>query len=91
VPAAQSLQVMKKGMVIYMNREFLDKMKEAKKLEGEALMMILPENVRGHVEVIEKEIKAIFLECIAECTMARRESDKDNKTAKSMVHKVEIS
>lgn len=72
-----------------MNREFIDKMIEAKKLEGEALMLLLPENIRGHVEVIEKEMKAILLECITECTMGKREQEKDSD--KKKVHKVEIN
>lgn len=73
-----------------MNHEFLDKMKEAKKLEGEALMLILPENIRVHVEVIEKEIKAILLECVAECAMGKKTQEKKGETTKSKVQKVEI-
>jgi hypothetical protein len=73
-----------------MNREFVDKMIEAKKLEGEALMMILPENVRGHVEVIEKEIKAIVVETIAEFALDKNKREKDSDKARNKVHKVEI-
>jgi hypothetical protein len=74
----------------YMNREFVDKMIEAKKLEGEALMMLLPENVRGHVEVIEKEMKAIVVETIAEFAMDKNKCEKDSDKARNKVHKVEI-
>lgn len=73
-----------------MNREFVDKMIEAKKLEGEALMMILPENVRGHVEVIEKEIKAIVVETLAEFALDKNKQEKDSDKARNKVHKVEI-
>lgn len=74
-----------------MKREFIDKMKEAKKLEKEACMLILPENVRGHVEVIEKEMKAMFLECIAECIVGKKEDEKSSGAAQGKVHKVDIS
>jgi len=74
-----------------MNREFFDKMKRGKKLEQEALLSILPENVRGHVEVIEKEMKAIFFECIAGCAMSTKEQDNESKAPKCKVHKVNIS
>ncbi len=74
-----------------MKREFIDKMKEAKKLEKEAYMLILPENVRGHVEVIEREMKAMFLEGIAECVMGKTEDAKSSGAAQSKVHKVDIS
>jgi hypothetical protein len=73
-----------------MNQEFVDKMKEAKKLEGEALMSILPEYVRGHIEVIEKEIKAILLECIAAYVKGKSESDDNSKKSENKVNKVEI-
>lgn len=79
------------GREVNMNREFIDKMIEAKKLEQEALMLILPEKVRGHVEIIEKEIKAIFLECIAECTVGKSEQDKNSEASNNKVHKVEIN
>ncbi|MGB8453481.1 MAG: hypothetical protein WCD89_14285 [Anaerocolumna sp.] len=73
-----------------MNREFLNKMKEAKKLEREALKLVLPENVRSHVEVIEKEVKSIFLECITGY-MGKGTQEKNNETAKSKLHKVKIN
>jgi hypothetical protein len=73
-----------------MNREFLNKMKEAKKLESEAFLSFLPENVRGHMNVIENEMKAIFLECITECTMGSNGQGKDSGTDKSKIHKVGI-
>lgn len=73
-----------------MNREFINKMMEAKRLEGQALMSILPENVRCHVEVIGKEIKAILLECVTECTINRSGQRKDNEGSDGKVHKVEI-
>lgn len=48
------------------NMAFIEKMMEAKQLEKEALMMFLPENMKGHLEVIGKEVKAMMKECILE-------------------------
>lgn len=48
-----------------MNSEFIEKMIQAKKLECEALLSLLPESQQGHVEVIEKEISAMVKECAA--------------------------
>jgi hypothetical protein len=77
-----------------MNREFLDKMKEAKKLEREALKLVLPKNVRGHIEVIEKEMKSMLKECIADCFaefMEKGTQKNNNEAANSKLHKVEIN
>ena len=73
-----------------MNHEFIDKMKEAKKLEGEALLLILPEKVRGHVEVIEKEVKSMFLELIADFAMGKKEQEQNGEATTGRVQKVKI-
>jgi hypothetical protein len=53
------------GKKANMNSEFIEKMIQAKKLECEALLSLLPESQKGHVEVIEKEISAMVKECAA--------------------------
>lgn len=77
-----------------MNHEFADKMKEARKLEKEAFMLLLPENIRGHVEVIEKEMKAILREsvsdCIKECLGDKGNQTGGQESSKSKINKVEI-
>lgn len=73
-----------------MNREFINKMKDAKKVECEAFMLLLPENVRGHVNTIEKELKAIFFECLIECMKSEGSQTGSSGTAKAGVNKVEI-
>jgi hypothetical protein len=77
-----------------MNHEFADKMKEARKLEKEAFMLLLPENIRGHVEVIEKEMKAILREsvsdCIKECLGDKGNQTDGQESSKSKINKVEI-
>lgn len=70
---------------------FLEKMLEAKRLEKEALMMILPDNIKGHLEVISREVKAILVEMILDTST---ENDQNTKTGtqpkKNRVNKVDI-
>jgi hypothetical protein len=73
-----------------MNREFLSKMKDAKKTECEAFMLLLPENVRGHVDTIEKELKAIFFECLTECMANVGNQGSGSAADKPGVNKVKI-
>lgn len=49
---------------IQLNSPFFTKMAEARRLEREALMSLLPESLRGHVAAIEKEITAMAAECL---------------------------
>ncbi len=49
-----------------MNMAFIEKMLEAKQMEKEALMMLLPANMKGHLEVIVEEVKAMLKDCIFE-------------------------
>lgn len=51
---------------IQLNRSFVTKMAEAKRLEREALISLLPEPVRNHVIAIEKEMTAMVAECLLE-------------------------
>lgn len=44
--------------------EFIKKIMEAKRLEHEALMILLPEKMQKHVSVISKELKAMVVESI---------------------------
>lgn len=45
-----------------MNREFILKMAEAKKMERDAMMSLLPQSSRGHIETIGKEVEAMWQE-----------------------------
>ena len=79
----------------YVNNEIIEKLIEAKKLEKEALMMLLPEKLQGHLEVIGNEVKAMLLDCVEELNMkddekqsANKESNKDKSPSK--VRKVDI-
>jgi len=69
-----------------MNSEALEKFKEAKRLEKEALKMILPEEMVTHIEVISQEIKMMIEEM---CGFESAEKKEDKKTS-SKVKKVDI-
>lgn len=47
-----------------MNREFAIKMAEAKRLELDAIKSLIPERSRGHVEVINREVRAMLKESV---------------------------
>ena len=61
----------------------IEKFMELSRLKKEMLAVILPENVMGHVEVINKEIKMMITELICESSNGTDEK-------KSGVTKVEI-
>jgi len=47
-----------------MNQEAIKKMRLAQKYRKEAIMELVPSEVRGNVETIEKEMKEIVTKCI---------------------------
>lgn len=60
------------------NVNFFEKMIEAKRLEQEALMMLLPEKMQKHVSVISRELKAMLMESIID--LAERVADEVGET-----------
>jgi len=72
--------------------EFMEKFMEAKRLEKEAFMMLVPNRVRGHLEVIKKEAGEMFMECMMELFVrekaSTREAEKETEGGK--VKKVTI-
>ena len=75
-----------------MSREFLEKMIEAKKLEKEALMMLFPDKVKGHLEVLGKELKSMMMDCIPDLSTGPVENTSESKRSqgKDKVKKVDI-
>jgi hypothetical protein len=65
---------------------FMQKMLQAKKIEAEAILCLLPEQTKEHVEVIGKELTSMVAECFAD---KRREKAQENTSA-SGVRKVDI-
>jgi len=47
-----------------LNAQVIEKLIEAKRLEKEAFMMLLPEKMQKHLEVIGNEVKAMLLDYI---------------------------
>lgn len=72
-----------------MNLAALEKFREAKQLEKEALMMMFPESVVGHLEVISGEVKALLIELLSESLKKDKETQ-CTKAAESKIKKVDI-
>ena len=49
-----------------MNREMLHRLKTAGEYQKKAIMALLPESMERHLDVIEKEIKIMVTETVAE-------------------------
>lgn len=45
---------------------FFEKIMEAKQKEMEAIMMLVPDKMKGHIEVIGKEVKMMLKDCLME-------------------------
>jgi|ADurb_H2B_03_Slu_FD_contig_51_1069403_length_1179_multi_3_in_0_out_0_2 hypothetical protein len=69
-----------------MNSEFIQKMIQAKKLEKEAVLTLLPKSLSGHLDVIENEMKMMIMdlakECVAESVRAAANPGEDKKVKK---------
>lgn len=68
-----------------MNHEFIDKMIKAKQLEMEAIGCLLPDPVKGHIDVINRELKDIAKEVIfSYCAGSEKTSgqEKEHRTSK---------
>jgi len=50
-----------------MNHEFIDKMIKAKQMEIEAIGCLLPDPVKGHIDVINRELKDMAKEVLISC------------------------
>lgn len=67
--------------------EFLEKMAEAKKLELDAILLLLPNRTKEHIDVIGKEVKSMFMEYIQEVV---KNDNVNSETSNSNVRKVDI-
>ena len=68
-----------------MNHEFIDKMIKAKQMEMEAIGCLLPDPVKGHINVINRELKDMAKEVlISSCTGGtdNRVQKNEHKTSK---------
>lgn len=73
--------------------KFMETFMEAKRLEKEAFMMLIPERVKEHLDVIKNEATAMFGECLVEILAQRKSSKQEAKegTQKGKVTKVTIN
>ena len=82
---------------LVMNREFIEKMVAAKKLEYEALKSIMPERMGACVQKVESEVMETIKEYMMSQWMgnhggmdAKENKDIKNTTDKSKAHKINI-
>ncbi len=77
-----------------MNHEMLHRLKKAGEYQKKAVYALFPEKMRGHLEVIEKEIKIMLMEIAAdvmnECKRNDSSEEKQNHEEASSVKKVDI-
>lgn len=74
-----------------MNKEFMIKIMQAKKLEYEALKSVLPEKMSGRIEKVEKEIIEIAKDfAVAEFCGADLKEQNPQKKEEKKVKKVSI-
>lgn len=74
-----------------MNQEFISKMTEARRLEKEALMSLLPKTTMAHIDIISGELKAIIKECVfASLTEQTKDNKKSAEKPEKKVRSVEI-
>ncbi len=81
-----------------MNKEMMKRMKIAGRYQRKALRALFPEEMSEHLDVIEKEIKAMFMESVMEMVMEQgngsfdtdEEENKEKNREKSHAKKVDI-
>ncbi len=66
---------------------FIQKMMQAKRMEAEALLLLVPEKAREHMTVIGKELRSMVMECLAEVFIKPDEAEPD-KVKREPVHEV---
>lgn len=60
-----------------MNKEMIDRLRTAGQYQKKAIRALFPETMNGHLEIIEKELKSMFMEAAIELM---KECKTDNKT-----------
>ena len=72
-------------MSTMLNHEFAEKMIKAKQLEMEAIGCLMPEPVRSHIDVINRELKDMAKDMILCCctgSESKSEPEEKHKTGK---------
>ncbi|SHO42951.1 hypothetical protein [Anaerocolumna xylanovorans] len=74
-----------------MNKEMVSRLREAGKYEKMAIRALLPERAVKHMEVIEKEMRTMFMEMVTDavrCAGNVRNDDGQNESEKEKDSKV---
>lgn len=76
-----------------MNKEMMKRMKTAGEYQKKAIRALFPEEMEEHLDVIEKEMKAMFMEMAMTAFMDMKECSKDTDDTKEekKARKVDIS
>ena len=67
-----------------MRREMIRRLKVAGDYQKKAIRALFPEEMSGHLDVIEKEVKAIFVELVMEIGKEHNETTVNNKHTKKV-------
>ena len=67
-----------------MSSEMVRRLKVAGDYQRKAIKALFPEEMGGHLDVIEKEVKAMFAELVMEVGEEHKETTEENKKTKKV-------
>lgn len=67
-----------------MSSEMIRRFMVAADYQKKAIRALFPEEMSGHLDVIEKEVKAMFAELVMEVGEEHKETTKENKKTKKV-------
>lgn len=67
-----------------MSREMVRRLKVAGDYQRKAIKALFPEEMSGHLDVIEREVKAMLVELAIEIGKEHKETTEDNKKTKKV-------
>ena len=73
-----------------MNKELIQRLKNAGKYQKMAIKELLPKETNAHLEVIERELRAMVTEAAVKWMSEFKDTDEPAKTEGERVKKVEI-
>lgn len=73
-----------------MNKELFNRLCEVKKYQSMAIKSLFSENMANHIDIIDKEIKVMIVECISDLISPNIFESKDKKVENKSVKKVNI-
>lgn len=67
-----------------MSRDMIRRLKVAGDYQKKAIRALFPEEMSGHLDVIEKEVTAMFAELVMEMGKDNKETTEENKKTKKV-------